>query len=60
MSRVPIVINHASKNMVENLEQFSLNEVLEFKNLESLSQVALAEGFNSLLSLPHLPTRRVN
>jgi hypothetical protein len=60
MSRIPIIINHAYENMVENLEQFSLDEVLEFRNLKSSTQVALAEGSHGLLSLPHLPTRRAN
>jgi short-subunit dehydrogenase involved in D-alanine esterification of teichoic acids len=46
MPRIPIVINHASiiksKNMVENLAQPSLDETIEFINLESTIQVALA------------------
>jgi len=39
MPRIPTIINHAfvieSKNMVDNLEQPSLNEIVGFKNLES-------------------------
>jgi hypothetical protein len=37
-----------------------LDEAIEFKNLESSTQVALAECFHSLLSLPHLLTKRTN
>jgi len=44
MPRIPTITNHASKNMVENLEQPSLEEATKFKNLESSTQVALAEG----------------
>jgi hypothetical protein len=54
MHRILTIINHAfvikSKNMVENLEQPSLNETIEFKNSKSSIQEALAH----LLSLPHL------
>jgi hypothetical protein len=60
MPRIPTVTNHAFTNMVENLEQPSLDEVVDFKNLESSIQVALAKGFHDLLSLPHTPVRRTN
>ncbi len=46
--------------MVDNLELPSLDEAIEFKNLENSVQVALAEGFHNLLSLPHLFARRTN
>jgi hypothetical protein len=64
MPKIPIVINHAFvielKNMVENLAQPSLDETTELRNFESSTQVALAQGCHSLLSLPHLPTRKTN
>jgi hypothetical protein len=40
--------------MVENLAQLSLNEIVELKNLESSTQVALAQGCHNLMLLPHL------
>jgi hypothetical protein len=46
--------------MVENLEQPSLEETTKFRNLESSTQVALAEGSHGLLSLPHLLTIKTN
>jgi hypothetical protein len=46
--------------MVENLKQPSLDEVVEFRNPKSSTQEALAHQCHSLLSLPHLPTRRTN
>jgi hypothetical protein len=64
MLRIPTIINHAfvieSKNMVENLEQPSLNEIVEFKNSESSTQEALAHRCHNLLSLSHLPVKRTN
>jgi hypothetical protein len=55
MPRIPIVINHAyvikSENMVENLAQPSLDETIEFKNLESIIQMALAQGCHTMMSL---------
>ncbi len=49
-----------SKNMVKNLAQPSLDEIAKFRYFESSIQVALAQGFHKLLSLPHLPIRRIN
>jgi len=49
-----------SKNMVENLAQLSLDETTKFKFFESSTQVALAQGCHSLLSLPHLSAKRTN
>jgi hypothetical protein len=46
--------------MVEKLAQPSLDETVEFKNLESSTQVALAQGCHSMMSLRHLPTIRTN
>jgi hypothetical protein len=64
MPRIPIITNHAfvieSKNMVENLAQPSFDEVAEFKNLESATQVALAHGCHTLMSLPHMLVKRTN
>jgi hypothetical protein len=60
MPTIPTIINHASKNMVEYLEQPSLEEATKFKNLESSTQMALAEGCHGLLSLPHLLAIRTN
>ncbi len=61
---IRIVTNHAfiiePKNMVENLAQPSLDEIIEFRNLENSTQVALAQRYHSLMSLPHLPTRRTD
>jgi hypothetical protein len=64
---MPIILkvtNHASvielENTVENLAQPSLDETTELRNFESSTQVALAQGCHSLLSLPHLPTRKTN
>jgi hypothetical protein len=36
--------------MVENLAHLSFNEATKFKNLESSIQMALAQGYHSLLS----------
>jgi hypothetical protein len=62
MLKIPITINHAfvieSYNMVENLEQFSLDEVVELLNPKSSTQKALTHRCHNLLSLPHLPTRK--
>jgi hypothetical protein len=60
MSKIPIITNHAFENMVGNLEHLSLDEVVEFRNLESSLQMALVEGSHGFLSLPHLPTRTTN
>ncbi len=62
MLQIPTIINHAFviklDNMVENLEQFSLDEVVEFKNSESSIQEALTHHCHNLLSLAHLLTRK--
>jgi hypothetical protein len=64
MRTIHVIINHAyvikSNNMVENLEQPSLDEVIEFRNLKSSTQETLAHQCHSLLSLPHLPTKMTN
>jgi len=64
MPKIPIVINHAfvikSKNTVENLAQPSFDEAAKVKNPESSTQVALAHGCHSLMSLSHLPARKTN
>ncbi len=64
MHRIFTIINHAfvieSKNMVENLEQLSLNETIQFKNSKGSIQEALAHHCHNLLSLRHLPSRRTN
>jgi hypothetical protein len=61
MPRISTITNHVSiiklKNMVANMAQPSLDEIAEFKNPESSTQVALAQRCHSLMSLPHLPTR---
>jgi len=36
--------------MVENLAHLSFDEATKFKNLESSTQMALAQGYHSLLS----------
>jgi hypothetical protein len=36
--------------MVENLAHLSLDEATKFTNLESSTQMALAQGYHSLLS----------
>jgi hypothetical protein len=62
--RIPAITNHAyvieSENMVENLEQPSLDEVVEFRNPKNSTQETLAHQCHNLMSLPHLPTRRTN
>ncbi len=62
MLQIPTITNHpfVSKleNMVENLEQFSLDEIVECKNLESSIQEALTHHCHNLLSLPHLLIRK--
>jgi hypothetical protein len=64
MPRIPIITNHAFvtelENMVENLGQLSLDETIEFRNLERSTQVALAQGCHILMSLPHLPAQKTN
>jgi len=61
MLKIPIITNHAFvielKNMVENLEQFSL-DVVEFQNPKNSTQKALTHRCHNLLSLPHLLTRK--
>jgi hypothetical protein len=44
--------------MVENLAQPSSDGIVELKNLKSSTQVALAHGCHSLMSLPHLLAQR--
>lgn len=54
-------INPLVSILVENLEQPSLSEQVEFRNIESLVQKALAHcNYHNLLSLPHLPAKRTN
>jgi hypothetical protein len=64
MPTILIITNHAFvidlENMVENLGQPSLDETVEFRNLERSTQVALAQGCHILMSLPHLPTQKTN
>jgi hypothetical protein len=64
MLKIHAITNHAYvielENMVENLEQPSLDEAIEFRNPKNSTHEALAHQCHSLLSLPHLPTRRTN
>ncbi len=46
--------------MVENLEQPSLDKIIEFENLQNSVLVTLAKGFHSLLSLLDLLARRTH
>jgi hypothetical protein len=46
--------------MFENLAQPSFDEATKLKNLESSTQVALAHGCHTLMSLPHMLVRRTN
>jgi hypothetical protein len=46
--------------MVEKLAQPSLDETVEFRNLENSTQVALAHGCHSMMSLRHLLTISTN
>jgi hypothetical protein len=46
--------------MVENFAQYSFDEVVKLKNPKNSTQVALAHGCHSLMSLPHLLARKTN